>query len=428
MKIGSRKEVLLNIYFVIFSICVLLHFLTSLFDHAKKEYWGVTEWMINYQGGFVRRGLRGELVYKLYEKFQLDPYLSITIITTTAFCCLIYFFSRGFIKRKYPILILPFVVFLGNPILNNSWMRADSMVILIFAVIIYIISRKPRLYLLWINLLGILGLLIHEIFIFITVPILFIFVFRTFTQKGKHYVKSILYSGLILLPIFISSFLVTYFKGTSATAALIWNSWKGIPFPEAAIIEMGKDNMGAIAGIGLSVKGGMSIPAEFAKCFDHGLYGPLVLLLSIIAIYLILNNINKLDNTILGIKPIPVNTRSLSCILLFQFCSIAPLYIIGDDFSRWIYIWVSSSFALLIIVPEEKIINLFPLKFQDLAIKINEKIIVFTGNSKILLLGLLITIGLPLYSWNLNETIESSSLYVVLSSISSFIKGLISIF
>ena len=425
MKTNSRKELFLNTYFVIFSSCLLYKFLISLFDHAKKEYWGVTEWMINYQGGFVRRGLRGEFVYKLHQSFNIEPYTIITYITAITFCALIFFFVKGFIKNKFPLIVLPFVLFLGNPILSNSWMRADSMILLIFAAIVYILVQKPKLYLVWMNLLAVLGLLIHEIFIFISLPILFLFIFKTFYEKNKNLIKSLVCSSLTLTPTLLASLLVTYYKGTSATAFSIWESWKGIPFPESALLEMNKENMGAIAGIGLSIKGGMSIPAEFAKCVDFGLYGPIVLLVTIIGIYLVLNNINKLDNTILGNKPKAINTQVLTSVLLFQFCTIAPLYIIGDDFSRWIYIWVCSSFILLILVPEQNLIETFPIKFQNIAFKANETLVSVTGNSKALLIGLLVIIGIPLYSWNISETIETSSIYVVLSSISSIIQKII---
>lgn len=418
----SRKDITLNIYYIIFTICIAYQFVNTALFHSKKEYWGITEWLINYQGGFVRRGLRGELVYRVYKLFNIDPYTFITIITVAVFLILIYLLVAGFIKKGFPILLLPFSALLGNPILNNSWMRADSLILLILFAIVFILVKRPRFCLFWINILAILGLLIHEIFIFIAIPFIFLFLFNEYQSKYESSVKSLFYSLFSLLPALIITFLVVLFKGTSHTAHLIWESWKGIPFPDTALVEMSKDNMGAIAGIGLSIKGGMSIPAEFAKCYDIGLYCPIVLLVTLISLYFVLNNINKLDNKILGCKPKPVNTTILSSVLLFQFIVIAPLYIIGDDFSRWMFFWVISSFILLIVIPEEILISIFPFKFQQFAVKTNQLIVSFIGNSKALLMIILILFGIPLYSWNLISTIETSSLYVVLSSISSLIQ------
>ena len=34
--------------------------------------WTTSEWLINYQGGFVRRGFIGEIVYKIHEFSDLN--------------------------------------------------------------------------------------------------------------------------------------------------------------------------------------------------------------------------------------------------------------------------------------------------------------------------------------------------------------------
>lgn len=425
MRNYFKKESLLNFYFIGFTLCLLYKFLGSLFDDSKKEYWGITEWLINYQGGFVRRGLRGEIVYQLNHYFDLDPYTVITIITTIAFLLLVTFLVRGFLQRGYPIFILPFVIFLGNPILNNYWMRADSMILLIFISVIYLVITKPRLYLVWVNILSILGLLIHELFIFITVPVLFLLLVRVFTDKQVKLFKSLVFSCLVLLPTLFASFLVTYFKGTSGTAFLIWDSWKGVSFPDSALVEMSQMNMGAIAGIGLSIQGGLKIPAEFVRCYDSGLYGPLVLLVTIVAIYFVVSNIDRLKIRILGQTPKVFENKGLFLnILFFQFCATAPLYVIGDDFSRWIYFWICSSFILMLLIPKDKANLIFPSKLNIVTLKIDNVFLNLFGNSQALIIALILVIGFPLYSWNLDGSIATSSLYVVLSSASDIIKTL----
>ena len=49
-------------------------------------------WFSNYQGGFVRRGLPGEIFFRLYEIFDLNPAISIFV-----FVSLLYFFFLFFL-------------------------------------------------------------------------------------------------------------------------------------------------------------------------------------------------------------------------------------------------------------------------------------------------------------------------------------------
>lgn len=425
MKKYINKTLFLNIYFILFTSIILYKFVNVIFHHSLKEYWAITEWLINYQGGFVRRGLRGEIIFYLNKQFDIDPYTLITIITTSAFIFLIFFFVKGFIRKGYPIFLLPFVFLLGGPILNNFWMRADIIILIFFTIVIYLAYKKPRFYLIWINLFAVLGSLIHEIFVFISFPILLLMLF---TDLKKHYGNFIssAYSFLSLIPFFVSTLLVSYYKGTSETAFAIWNSLKSLEFPDSAAAEIEHNNMGAIAGIGLTVTRGISrFSGKFVRMFDFDLYAPIILLFIIICIYFILANIDKFNDKILGFAPHNRKNKTLvSKVLLFQFCSTLPLYIIGNDYSRWIFLWVCSSFILLIIVSQERLEAIYPQFIGNISNKINGGLTYLLGNSKGLVFILALIIGFPLYSWNLEGSIATSSWYLILSFFSSIIKNL----
>lgn len=47
-----------------------------------------------------------------------------------------------------------------------------------------------------------------------------------------------------------------------------------------------------------------------------------------------------------------INEQILSQILLFQLLSTSPLFCIGWDWGRWIFLWIASSFAYFLIVDE----------------------------------------------------------------------------
>ena len=77
------------LYFIILSVFI---FQIIKFYSFYSEYssWQYVEWLINYQGGFVRRGFIGEIL------FQLNNFLKIDILHLVFFLnlitILIYFF------------------------------------------------------------------------------------------------------------------------------------------------------------------------------------------------------------------------------------------------------------------------------------------------------------------------------------------------
>ena len=80
--------------------------------YTLYESWGVSEWLINYQGGFVRRGLAGEILYRLY---QIHPYpvpyliigISVVCLVGLTLLCIILFR-----RMNWPIWLLLFPMFL----------------------------------------------------------------------------------------------------------------------------------------------------------------------------------------------------------------------------------------------------------------------------------------------------------------------------
>ena len=82
-----KKNSFLIIFFALLSIFSLL----KLYDHALTlatfEY---GEWLINYQHGFVRRGLVGEIIYLFSILFNNN--IQITFFIIISFICLLYYF------------------------------------------------------------------------------------------------------------------------------------------------------------------------------------------------------------------------------------------------------------------------------------------------------------------------------------------------
>ena len=164
--------------------------------------------LINYRAGFIRRGLGGEIIFWLSNISDLSLVSVIDLTSAIIWIILVIFFLHKFIQKKYPLFILTLPFFLGETILidESYFLRHDSLIMLIFIAIVYIISKRNfpiRLSFLLVNLIFVFGILFHEAVFFISFPILLL----TLRHKTESWAKSFLF----LLPsliVFILCFLL----------------------------------------------------------------------------------------------------------------------------------------------------------------------------------------------------------------------------
>ncbi|MCX5848851.1 MAG: hypothetical protein NTW65_05335 [Deltaproteobacteria bacterium] len=414
-----RKSINLSIFYFLFIFILIYIFFSQVFRGYQKDSWQITEFLINYQGGFVRRGLLGEILLTLYNLFGANPYKTILFLCASAYLVLAVFFIKSFLKHGYPIFILPFVFFLGNPIINDFWVRKDVLISLIFISTIYFSTKKSGLYLILVNLFFIMGLLIHESIGFFGFPILFLMLLNKNKIENTS-IKSISISLFQLLPSVITFLSVLYYKGSQTVADLIWNSWKPVVFPLPA-----KDDSQipqAIDMLSWSLKQGLLITADILKNFNDGIYAPIAWLLIILLIYYLLTNTDKLNVKILNYEPKNnFNKTTISNTLILQLFSVIPLFILGCDYGRWIFLWVTSSFAVIILIPDKISSDMFPQFVSAISTKLNIILDSILSNSKGFMFLLCLIIGFPQYGWNLILSVYSSAIIIVLDFISRII-------
>ena len=96
----------INIFFLIsILLCIFhLYLLTNQFP-IKYTY---TEWLINYEGGFIKRGLTGQIAIQISKFFALELKYSILVIQITSY--LIYFLFLIIFNNFSIISNPPFVI------------------------------------------------------------------------------------------------------------------------------------------------------------------------------------------------------------------------------------------------------------------------------------------------------------------------------
>jgi hypothetical protein len=414
------KNNILNVYFLFFLSILLIKFFSFIYNGYAKESWPITEFLINYEGGFVRRGLLGQVILYIYQLTGINPYTTILFLCISAYVILIGFFVKSFIHKGYTLFFLPFVFFLGNPIIHDFWVRKDIIIVLFFIVSVHFAVKDGLLNVIYLNLLLSTSLLIHESSGFLVFPILFLILqAKYFSSYNNSKILGFLVSILRMLPAILVFFCVLYFKGSPEIANKIWASWKAIDFP------IQTDNYepapAAIDAISWSLSNGLSSVTNTLKNFNDGIYAPIAWILIIAIIYFILTNTSELKFSILNYKPtINFNRIHISAILILQLACVLPLFILGWDYGRWIFYWTATSFAIIILIPEKLLNTLFPKFILVISTTINNILDRLLNKSTVLMFCLLI--GFSGYSWYLISAVNSSALYITIRFISEILK------
>ena len=89
----SLKKIFLPIFFSLISIYAVL----NIFHSSIYFDWTFQDWLINYEGGFVRRGLSGEIILRTSNFFDVQiqfTYFCILSILSLLFYLLFFDFLR----------------------------------------------------------------------------------------------------------------------------------------------------------------------------------------------------------------------------------------------------------------------------------------------------------------------------------------------
>ena len=202
---------------------------------SRINDWPLTELLINYQGGFVRRGIFGELVFQtgnadyyatLFQKaaltFFLFGILSILIWENSnavriLFTTIVVFAPGGLHDMKA-----------GGSFPGGQWEYLDRKEIWFYcALIIFYFSVKflsNRMVLLTtiFTVVSVLMILHHELFVFFT---LILYTVLLISKNVKFRSIESLLAGIFYLCVVLTFYFVYTFHGNDEVSAAIWNSY-----------------------------------------------------------------------------------------------------------------------------------------------------------------------------------------------------------
>ncbi len=334
------------IYLIILSALI---FQVFKFYSFYNEYsgWQYADWLINYQGGFVRRGFIGEFLYQIHNIFKIDLDLIILTFVNIVFILITLFLIKTvkYIQKSYiNILIFLSPGFFLYPIMNSQVIgRKDILFLLVAGFIVFFekILKKQNLLFFIIFFTFFLGLS-HSVFLFY-MPYLY-FLFFIIKIKRDEYLK--IYETIIIVASLLIAFLLIYFnQGNQIIVLEICESVK-------RFMSLNCQNEGQLFWLGNDVKSHISF--QNVK-FNHFIIYSISIFLVYFFIFL------KFFKSQFRISKFHLNKINPSIVLVILFCFTLPVYYLGSDWGRYIFISYSGSFFIFIYCIKE---NLFSKNYE----------------------------------------------------------------
>ena len=172
------------VIFLLYNVC------SSLFHQNYLHSPLFADLFINYQGGFIRRGLLGELLLFCHQQ-GINPFIIALCLSLGCYAIIASFLISNFKKRKYEISVLTMTFLLGGLGANGiEFYRRDFIILSIFLLILQLWKKTSlKSWIIIGNLITILTILCYEPFIFISIPTTILLTYF----KNKDWKKSICY-------------------------------------------------------------------------------------------------------------------------------------------------------------------------------------------------------------------------------------------
>ena len=332
----SLKKIFLPIFFSLISIYAIL----NIFHSSISFDWTFEDWLINYEGGFVRRGLSGEIISRISnffvgenKQFYFDIQIHFTYFYILSILCLIFYVLLfNFLKKEklnvHNLFIILSPLSISFIIYNYAAIgRKEILFFISFLVFLFLLSsfKKKELSILFIIFLLPFILLIHEGLIFFISSFLIICFFQIDLNNKKFILSAIL---LLVLFSFITFILTVIFKGNSSQVEDICMSLANYPINDCS-------GFSAIHMLSSTATLESEFNGLLTRVFrdKYLFYYPFFAFISFLP--LIVSSSNYYFDINFGNKVYKFN---FTIIGLIFFVNSLPLYIFTHDWGRWLHI------------------------------------------------------------------------------------------
>ena len=190
-----------KIYLIIIFILTTFYLLSL---NSVHSYNAMSEWVINYQGGFVRRGFIGEIFYIISKYINVNLKFSFSIVQIVLYGLLFFYFYKLLLKLEYSKLVLFVIfspVFLFFPLAELEAIGRKEILVNLLMISLFLLKIDEYKKLFFFFVASLIVLLTHEIIVFYFLNFLFFFILIKKKNNSKY--------NLICAGYFILLFLAT---------------------------------------------------------------------------------------------------------------------------------------------------------------------------------------------------------------------------
>jgi len=377
----------INFYLLIY-ILILIFFSISylVIKHEVGNDSTISEWFINYTGGFTKRGLIGQISIFMANLFNLnlrDSILIFQIIIILIFYFTVFFYVKNYSLERFYILALFSPIFLLYPVAEIEVLaRKEVFIFILFILHCSIpIKKISTQRLSKIIILPFCMLIWEPVIFYIFFWILIDLIANKIVNNGKNLYKEFLFyiPTLLLVLNFI-------FFPLSESQHLEMSNYLNQKFGE--ICYMSCALLNDKSSLLQQFQG--NIPSYSLEVFIRYI---LIIIIGFGPLFFIFFNSSLKDKQIIFIEKI--NFLNFLGVILILLSPVLLLFAMGYDWGRWVHISYAMTFILFIHLIKNNLINidLYKLKKNKLNL-INKKFFItifvifcFTWNPKTVVTG-----------------------------------------
>lgn len=343
--------------FIYLSITILLT-AKALYSAIKSlivSNWGnFADYLYNYSGGFIRRGLSGELLIFLKDTFSISPLVVAYTISVTGYIIVAWFVISRFKKEGYGLNVLIMGFTLGGILIFGiDAMRRDYIELSLLIAIAWTFKRLVTYQ--WIilsNIVAVLAIIMHEASFFFIVPIC---VLLTNIR-----INNIFKSSALWIPSLAIFALCCIRKGDSIMFSDIIATAHSLA-PEAFIDGKVPHLLNFIEK-GTIETFKLHLYRNYTEPFFHtGI--PVGIITLFYFLYAPFITIAMLK----AFSPSNISNRRISSLLSligFQFICLIPMFtVLSCDIARVSLYWIMSAIIVWLILNEREIESMFPVRY-----------------------------------------------------------------
>ena len=163
-KVSTVKISLESFFISLIILGIPLNFYKNRF---YDNSWTVGEWLISYAGGFVRRGLPGEIIHFISSKYLISPILLVwlsSFIAILGLTAILFHFCKDLFAKSF---LLSQLIILA-PISEDYFVRKDIFLVLLYGLALLAMKRFYQKKLsklsaiLSVNIVSMIGIFSHE--------------------------------------------------------------------------------------------------------------------------------------------------------------------------------------------------------------------------------------------------------------------------